>query len=435
MKLSKALVLPILFGLLWSCQPEDISQDTNTDENKQTTNEQTTRNLMGSEVPVLKQNDGTYLVGGQNSDIIAFEENFDGDHAHVNPEPMVPGRSAITLGGSGQVRKWPNNTVIYRIDNLTSTMRDRFNQAMKEWETKTDIRFKERTNEKNYVTVSRTGDNCSCGVATIGMFQNRGFIRIGSQAPLSVIVHEIGHTLGYLHEQSRPDRDQYVNVLFENITNGAEDQFFISRNSIPLTKELDLNSIMMYGSYTFSKDRRSPTIVDKNGNAYRKSTPGLSQGDIDGTNQAYPPLQETEEEEDTTTTTTTEEEEEEDTTTTTTTTTEEEEKEDTTTTTTNTDTEDVNNSSNACSNVRPYSRNTFYRVGDKVTFRGYLFQRDFSRWILLGSCEEVKSKDICEGVSEYNRFVRYTIGNRVTYRGGLYRRAANRWIFEGQCDN
>ena len=55
-------------------------------------------------------------------------------------------------------------------------MRERFNQAIQEWESKTAIRFKERTDENFYVTVNRTGNSCNCGVATIGLFRNQGFI-------------------------------------------------------------------------------------------------------------------------------------------------------------------------------------------------------------------------------------------------------------------
>ncbi|GLG93840.1 Seminal metalloprotease 1 [Gryllus bimaculatus] len=77
-------------------------------------------------------------------------------------------------------------------------------------------------------------------------------------------IHEILHALGIFHEQSRADRDEFVDVLYENVLPGLEVNF--DKQSLENTTysfEYDYDSIMHYGKYYFSKEKGKPTIVPK----------------------------------------------------------------------------------------------------------------------------------------------------------------------------
>ena len=42
-----------------------------------------------------------------------------------------------------------------------------------------------------------------------------------------VILHEMMHAMGFYHEQSRRDRNEYVRINYENIKKGRESTFSI----------------------------------------------------------------------------------------------------------------------------------------------------------------------------------------------------------------
>jgi len=49
--------------------------------------------------------------------------------------------------------------------------------------------------------------------------QSPGCMHIGT------VIHEMIHALGLFHEQARPDRDDHVNIFWENIASGTEMNF------------------------------------------------------------------------------------------------------------------------------------------------------------------------------------------------------------------
>ena len=68
------------------------------------------------------------------------------------------------------------------------------------------------------------------------------------------------HALGYMHEQTRPDRDQYVTINTANIISGTEHNFNIFQGSYDTP--YDYLSAMHYSKYAFSSNGQ-PTIVRK----------------------------------------------------------------------------------------------------------------------------------------------------------------------------
>ncbi|XP_043270377.1 zinc metalloproteinase nas-14-like [Venturia canescens] len=102
-------------------------------------------------------------------------------------------------------------------------------------------------------------------------------------------IHEILHTLGAFHEHMRPDRDDHIRILWENIKEGDEDNFRMMDENTVTTHGLpyDYESIMHYSMTAFSKNKTIPTIVPRRSSAEIGQRNYLSQYDIQKLRRAY----------------------------------------------------------------------------------------------------------------------------------------------------
>ncbi|KAK1903076.1 Low choriolytic enzyme [Dissostichus eleginoides] len=79
---------------------------------------------------------------------------------------------------------------------------------------------------------------------------------------VGVISHEFMHALGFVHEQSRLDRDNYVTIMWPNIWRDRLRNFEKFKTG-SLDLPYDYGSIMHFGMFAYSQDG-SPTIIPKN---------------------------------------------------------------------------------------------------------------------------------------------------------------------------
>ncbi len=152
---------------------------------------------------------------------------------------------------------WTNGVVPYAFDaNVDSTNQARARQAMDDWEAVADVTFVPRTAETNYVHVFSGTGNWSY----VGMIGGKQNLSIYNWTYEFIIAHELGHALTIWHEQSRSDRDTYVQINWGNITSGKEGNFNI-HNTVWDTDvgTYDFDSCMHYGAYSFSSNGQ-PTI-------------------------------------------------------------------------------------------------------------------------------------------------------------------------------
>lgn len=151
----------------------------------------------------------------------------------------------------GNASRWPDGLLPYEISiDFDDSQRSVIERAIEHWNSRTIMRLVRRTHQVDFVVFEPADGSCSSNVGRIGGRQRIG-CDVGDGFSVGSVIHEIGHSVGYFHEQQRPDRDLFVRVNDGNIESGHEFNFTIRLGGVILGP-YDYGSIMHYPRDAFS---------------------------------------------------------------------------------------------------------------------------------------------------------------------------------------
>ncbi|XP_061588357.1 meprin A subunit beta [Cololabis saira] len=162
----------------------------------------------------------------------------------------------------GDEYKWPKTIPYYMEDDLEINAKGVILKAFEQYRLKTCIDFKPWSGEEHYISIFK-GSGCFSSVGNRRVGKQR--LSIGSNCDrIATIEHEFLHALGFWHEQSRSDRDDYVQIMWDRISEGKEHNFntYNDTTSSSLGVPYDYGSMMHYSKNAF-RNGTEPTIVTK----------------------------------------------------------------------------------------------------------------------------------------------------------------------------
>jgi Astacin (Peptidase family M12A) len=195
-------------------------------------------------------------------------------------------------GLKDEIYRWPNSVLTYEFDpNLQGHARWIAQRAINHIQKRSCVRFKDigssndhpgrrkkaKRNEKkknqgqkeNYVYYTN-GPGCTSYVGMVK--KGRQEITLNPYCQLSGAIHETLHALGFIHMQQVPDRDNYVNIHYDNIQPAFKYAFEKTRLPINMfNTKYDYDSVMHYVSNAYAIDMNRPTMTALNNEKITKN--------------------------------------------------------------------------------------------------------------------------------------------------------------------
>ncbi|XP_056284210.1 meprin A, alpha (PABA peptide hydrolase), tandem duplicate 1 [Pseudoliparis swirei] len=147
-------------------------------------------------------------------------------------------------------------------DDLDLNAKGCVHQAFEMYRLKSCIDFKPYEGEKTFIKFVKKGGCFS----SLGDQQKGQILSLGPGCDhKAVIEHELLHALGFYHEQSRTDRDDYVDIWLDQVTPGLENNFNKYNDDYVTDQNTayDYESVMHYRPFSFNKNTSIPTVTTK----------------------------------------------------------------------------------------------------------------------------------------------------------------------------
>ncbi len=86
-------------------------------------------------------------------------------------------------------------------------------------------------------------------------------------------------------------------------------------------------------------------------------------------------------------------------------------------------------SNNICEGVASWQWGVPYQTGDRVVYKGNLFEKLDQGWKFIGKC----GASSCTGINEWSNNSTYSVNDQVVYKGNLWKRTNREWVFVSSC--
>jgi len=211
--------------------------------------------------------------------------HFEGDMIFADGyDPTNPSRGVAIHGDH---YRWPNGVIPYDIsaindakdqktitDAMQTLMYDVATPKANTAERTACIYFRPRQSTDKVYFKIQYGNGCSANVRYLPNYQSTMTLQKNGCFYSRIVQHELMHVVGFFHEQSRPDRDDFLHIDLSPVKAGMEHNFNKYAWGQSVTNQgfpYDYASIMHYETTAFSTNGKPTMTPKKNGVAIGKS--------------------------------------------------------------------------------------------------------------------------------------------------------------------